>query len=275
LFDANFVVQEPKKHKPVAKNSSTYSTKPFPRIRKATIGVLRAARKKNMIHTLVEMDISKVRKTIRQLRRETKNYYSLTGYIIYCVAKTVEQNKHIHACRNRKNQMVLFDDVDVSTTIERTINGNKEVVAKIIRAANRKTVAEISEELKEEKAGDVQSAEVFRSVRLFLAIPGFIRQFIFRLLDKSPRLMKKRAGTVMVTSANMAGKGAGWGIPVATHTLNVTVGGIVDRPVLTGGNLENREHICLTLSFDHDIVDGAPAARYIRHLKRQIESAEI
>lgn len=256
-------------------NSETFTTKPFPRIRKATIGVLRAARKKNMIHSLVEFDISKARKTIRRLRRETKKYYSFTGYIIFCVARVVEQNKHIHACRNRKNQMVLFDDVDVSTTIERTIGGNKEVVARIIRAANRKTVAEISEELKEEKTDDVQSAEVFQSVRLFLAIPGFIRQFIFRLLDKSPRLMKKRAGTVMVTSANMAGKGAGWGIPVATHTFNVTIGGIVDRPVLSGGNLENREHICLTLSFDHDIVDGAPAARFIRHLKRQIESAEM
>ncbi len=256
-------------------SSETFTVKPFPRIRKATIGVLRAARKKNMIHTLVEIDISKVRKTIRRLRRETKKYYSLTGYIIYCVAQAVEQNKHIHACRNRKNQMVLFDDVDVSTTIERTIGGNKEVVAKIIRAANRKTVAEISDELKEEKAGDVQSAEVFRSVRLFLAIPGFLRQFIFSLLDKSPRLMKKRAGTVMVTSANMAGKGAGWGIPIATHTLNVTIGGIVDRLVLAEGKPENREHICLTLSFDHDIVDGAPAARFIRHLKRQIESAEM
>lgn len=255
--------------------SEIFTVKPFPRIRKATIGVLRAARKKNMIHTLVEMDISKARKAIREKRRETKNYYSLTGYIIYCVAQTVEQNKHVHACRNRKNQMVLFDDVDVSTTIERTIGGNKEVVAKIIRAANKKSVAEISEELKEEKAGDVQSAEVFRSVRLFLAIPGFLRQFIFRLLDKSPRLMKKRAGTVMVTSANMAGKGASWGIPVATHTLNVTIGGIVDRPVLCHGKPENREHICLTLSFDHDIVDGAPAARFIRHLKRQIESAEL
>lgn len=259
----------------MAGNAESFTVKPFPHIRKATIGVLRAARKKNMIHTLVELDISKARKTIHQLRRETRKYYSLTGYIIFCVARIVEQNKHIHACRNWKNQMVLFDDVDVSTTIERTIGGNKEVVAKIIRAANRKTVNEISEELKEEKVGEVQSAEVFSSVRLFLAIPGFIRQFIFRLLDKSPRLMKKRAGTVMITSANMAGKGAGWGIPIATHTLNVTIGGIVDRPVLIKGMPENHEHICLTLSFDHDIVDGAPAARFIRHLKRQIESAEI
>ena len=87
--------------------------------------------------------------------------------------------------------------------------------------------------------------------------------------------MKRKAGTVMVTSANMAGKGAGWGIPVATHTLNVTIGGIVDRLVMTDGKPENREHICLTISFDHDIVDGAPAARFIRHLKKQIESGEL
>jgi hypothetical protein len=81
----------------MAENSGTYSTKPFPPIRKATIGVLRAARKKNMIHTLVEIDISKARQAIHQMRRETKKYHSLTGYIIYCVAQAVEQNKHIHA----------------------------------------------------------------------------------------------------------------------------------------------------------------------------------
>ncbi len=79
----------------------------------------------------------------------------------------------------------------------------------------------------------------------------------------------------MVTSANMAGNGSGWGIPVASHTLNVTIGGIVDRPVLLDGQLQNRQHLCLTLSFDHDIVDGAPATRFIRQLKRQIEKNEI
>lgn len=43
----------------MADYADTFTVKPFPLIRKATIGVLRAARKKNMIHTLVEMDSSK------------------------------------------------------------------------------------------------------------------------------------------------------------------------------------------------------------------------
>ena len=75
----------------------------------------------------------------------------------------------------------------------------------------------------------------------------------------------------MVTSANMTGVGAFWGIPIASHTLNITIGGLVDRILEVNGHFENREHLCLTLSVDHDIVDGAPAARFIRYLKKVIE----
>jgi len=91
----------------MTESQNTFSTKPFPRIQKATIGVLQAARKKNMIHTLLEVDISKARKQIRKLRRETQKYYSLTGYIIYCVARAVEQYKHIHD-RASVSTMILW-----------------------------------------------------------------------------------------------------------------------------------------------------------------------
>jgi pyruvate/2-oxoglutarate dehydrogenase complex dihydrolipoamide acyltransferase (E2) component len=36
--------------------------------------------------------------------------------------------------------------------------------------------------------------------------------------------------------------------------------------------VENREYLCLTVSFDHDIVDGAPAARFIQRFKDLVES---
>ncbi|MEW5816796.1 MAG: 2-oxo acid dehydrogenase subunit E2 [Spirochaetota bacterium] len=66
----------------------------------------------------------------------------------------------------------------------------------------------------------------------------------------------------------MFGRGAGWGIPLVYHALNITVGGFVYRPCLVDGRLENREHLCVTLTFDHDIIDGAPAARFIHRLKK-------
>ncbi len=69
----------------------------------------------------------------------------------------------------------------------------------------------------------------------------------------------------------MFGTGGGWGIPVSNHTLQITLGGIATRSALINGQLENRQMLCVTISFDHDIVDGAPAARFIpRNLSKDV-----
>ena len=49
-------------------------------------------------------------------------------------------------------------------------------------------------------------------------------------------------------------------------------GSIINKPVLIDNKIENREHLCLTVSFDHDIVDGAPAARFMNDLIEEIKS---
>ena len=82
-------------------------------------------------------------------------------------------------------------------------------------------------------------------------------------------MLARMGAPIAVTSVGMfAGPGAMWGIPLAPFTLMVAVGGIVERPQLVGGQLEAREHLCLTLSVDHDLVDGAPAARFVAALRR-------
>lgn len=228
-----------------------------------------------MIHSLVEVDVSAARENLRTYRKNSRDYVSLLGYLIHCISAAVSQDRIMQAYRNWRNQLIIFDQVDVCTTMERKIENHPEVVAYIIRGANHKSASEISGEIKEEKERDARKAEVFGSMKLFLAIPSFLRQWVFRFLDRSPRVMKRRAGTIMVTSATMAGSGAGWGIPIATHTLNVTLGGIAERIVERDGRFQKRQHLCLTLSFDHDIIDGAPAARFIRELKRRVERGEM
>ncbi len=70
----------------------------------------------------------------------------------------------------------------------------------------------------------------------------------------------------------MFGKGSGWGITTAAHTLDITIGGIGEKPVFIDGNLETREYLHMTISMDHDIIDGAPATRFASRLKELIES---
>ena len=47
---------------------------------------------------------------------------------------------------------------------------------------------------------------------------------------------------------------------------------MAEKPVLNNGQLENHEFLCMTITIDHDIVDGAPAARFIQRLKEMVES---
>jgi hypothetical protein len=70
----------------------------------------------------------------------------------------------------------------------------------------------------------------------------------------------------------MFGKGSGWAIPFGLHTLDIALGGIAEKPGVVAGRIEIREYLCLTLSFDHDLIDGAPAARFTQRLKELIES---
>ena len=53
------------------------------------------------------------------------------------------------------------------------------------------------------------------------------------------------------------------------------VGTVADRPVVKSGRIEVAPIVKLSLSFDHRIVDGAPAARFLQLLKRRLESLDF
>jgi pyruvate dehydrogenase E2 component (dihydrolipoamide acetyltransferase) len=50
------------------------------------------------------------------------------------------------------------------------------------------------------------------------------------------------------------------------------VGTVVDRPVVKSGKIEVAPIMKLSLSFDHRVVDGAPAARFLQLLKSKLET---
>jgi len=64
------------------------------------------------------------------------------------------------------------------------------------------------------------------------------------------------------------------GHPSGTAHLVVTVGRVVNRPVVKDDRVVVRPMLPLTLSFDHSIVDGAPAARFAETLRGLIETGE-
>jgi pyruvate/2-oxoglutarate dehydrogenase complex dihydrolipoamide acyltransferase (E2) component len=77
---------------------------------------------------------------------------------------------------------------------------------------------------------------------------------------------------VGITAVGMFGEGAGWGIPPAAPPLMITVGGIGMKPGVVDGQIAIRDYLSLTISFDHEMIDGAPAVCFTHRLKDLIES---
>jgi pyruvate/2-oxoglutarate dehydrogenase complex dihydrolipoamide acyltransferase (E2) component len=241
--------------------------------RQLVIDGMELAARKHSIHGLVEVDITAARERLRKIKEATGESPSFTGFITYCCARAVDEDKHLHAYRDWRNRLILFDDVDVSLPVERMEAGRPVVLQTVIRAANRKTVRQIHQEIRDLQSKELGSTAWGARLRWYVLIPAFIRRMFFRIVQRAPHVIKGFNGTVLVTSVGMFGTRAGWGVPLPGHTLTVTIGGIEQKPLLRDGRLESREHLCLTVTFDHDIIDGAPAARFVRRLQELVEGA--
>jgi len=259
--------------------NGNYQIIPFPKIRRLMVDGGRMARQKHLIHGLVEMDVTDARRLIRDHKAKTGETLSFTAYIMVCLGRAVDMNKHMQAYRTWREQLVIFDDVDVNTMFEVEVrrrgavatDGHKIIRPHILRAVNKKTLRDIHEEIRAFQSEHKHGREA-NFIGWFVLLPAFIRRFFLGMLFKSPHRLKDMNGTVSLTSVGMFGNGGGWGIPVSNHTLQITLGGIAEKPAFVNDQVEKREYLCVTVSVDHDIVDGAPAARFIQRFKELIEN---
>ena len=252
-----------------------FQVMPFPRGRHDIVDALEVGVRRHMVHALLELDVTRARQLIREGEASAGERLSFTAFIVASLGRAIDADRRLHACRDWRGRLVLFDDVDVVTLVES--EAGEVAIPHVVRAANRRTVREIHDEIRRIQADPGASAQ--RSgflARLSAFTPGFLRRAFLRVLRKNPHWLKRTAGTTLVTSVGMFGMGAGWAVGIVPlHTLCLTVGGITRKPGIVDGRVEPREYLSLTASIDHDVVDGAPAARFARRLRELIEGAEV
>ena len=87
----------------------------------------------------------------------------------------------------------------------------------------------------------------------------------------NPKWIVNDGFNVIFTSVGMFGAGGGHILPYTDGSLCIGVGGITRKPGIVEDRVEPREFLSITVTFDHNITDGAPAARYAQALKELIE----
>ncbi len=225
---------------------------------------------------LFEADVTDARRKLQSYKETTGESISFTGWIAACVGKAVGENKQVHALMIGKH-FVIFDDVNINILIETVIEGHPYPVNYILKSANNKTVMEISREIRDaqmKKEEDYTEAEENRGIRVLLSAPKFLRDLLFwRKVRKNPMFIKEKMGTVALTSIGRFARSGGWAIPLGLHALNIAVGGISEKPRLVDSQVEKREYLALTVTLDHDVVDGAPATRFVARLVELLEES--
>jgi pyruvate/2-oxoglutarate dehydrogenase complex dihydrolipoamide acyltransferase (E2) component len=247
--------------------------------RRVWLNMLDLPGQKHTMFGLLEVDVTVARQLIAEHKTRTGEPLSFTGFLIACLARAVDANKEVQAYLKRRRKLVIYDDVDVAMMVEHQEGKKKVLMGHVIRTANHKTYREINDEIRAVQVAPLPAnrgmPSWFRTaVLLPWPLPQMFKAFIRWLGRRDPTFIISSGGTVSITSVGMFGEGhSGWGIyPVTTDVLGLIVGSITWKPAVVAGRIEPREILNLTVTFDHEVIDGAPAARFVHRLVELIES---
>lgn len=260
------------------KDADAFQLVHAPSSRLATMDVGRIGLEKHQIAGLLEADVTEA---TRRLSGGSAPGVGFTAWIVKAVAAAVEAEPLVHAINQRRGKQVVFKDVDVALPISRLVEGREVPLVGVVREANLKSCAEVHAEIQAMKAQPVSSQKdyVLGNAReklllgLYLRLPSVLRRAAMKALMADPFVRRRKMGTVMVTNLGEKGLPPGWILTRSIHNLSIGVGSVRQQPWVVEGEVVPRQVLKLTLQFDHDVVDGLPAARFAAALVRYLEQA--
>jgi len=183
---------------------------------------------------VMEVDVSKT----MTLRNERKVSY--TAIIVKAAAKSLVECPMINSTFEG-NRIKIFEDINLGVAVA-TENG---LVVPVIHNADKRSLEETDAIIK--KLGE--EAEQGKLAKEDLT-----------------------GGTFTVTNLGMYGVDFFLPIINPPEAAILAVGRIVEKPVVSAGKIEVRPLMILCLSYDHRIVDGSPAAKFLKKVKDCMEN---
>ena len=178
-----------------------------------------------------EVDASALREFRARVQEELGRRIPYTAIILKCVADALLEHRGLNATLEG-DEYRIYRDVNINVAVDTPYG----LVAPVLRNVDRKGLAQVADELE-----DV--AERARA--------GTLKEKDFV------------GGTFTVTNLGMLGVDGFTPIINPPQVAILGVGRMAERPVAVGGRVEVRPVMVLSLSFDHRVVDGAPAARFL------------
>jgi len=187
-------------------------------------------------HSTITMEVD-MTKAVR-LREEKAISY--TDILVKAVATALKEHPLLNSTLENE-QIKVYEDVNIGVAVAT----EKGLVVPVVHNADRKTLEEIAEVL---------------------------RQLVEK--TKLGKLAKEDLTGGTFTISNLGMYGVDVFIPIINppEAAILGVGRINEKPASVNNDIKIKPVMNLSLSFDHRIVDGAPAAQFLQKIKKILES---
>jgi pyruvate/2-oxoglutarate dehydrogenase complex dihydrolipoamide acyltransferase (E2) component len=259
-----------------------YTTIRYPAVRQFTADTGRLNYDRHFVRALLEVDVTDALQRIKKLRAPGRKV-SFLAWFIKVTADTVRLHPPVSGVHKGRSTVLSFNSVNISTVVEKAVNGVNVPLPLVLRGADRKTFYQITDEIQAAVSQPVQTEGNYvlgKSGNAFLlklaaVIPQWLRLWAMRtFILGNPQRMQNMMGTVMITSLGTVGRISGWIIPTSIHPLNLAIGSLNKKPAIHDGEIQKRDILHLTIGIDHDVIDGMPAFKFVDDLVSRLEAGE-
>ncbi len=187
----------------------------------------------------VEVDASNLVSARKQIELETNQKVSYNAFLMLAVARAFMEQPHVHIRLTEKG-LVQLEEINIGLAVD-TPRG---LMVPVIKNLSQKGLFEIDQE---------------------------IRQAVQRALEGKSLPDELTNGSFTITNLGAFGIDSFAPIINPPEIGILAVGRIAPRPFAVNGQLVVRETMILSLAFDHRLLDGAPAARFLQRVVQLIE----
>lgn len=167
-------------------------------------------------------------------------------------------------------RVVTLGHIVAGFTVERFVRTHPAVFLGTIESPDIKPLEQIMSELQQYSECSITEHPQLEIERRFSEMPWLFRRLVFWLGLNFPAFRIRHMGASFgLTSLGKYGVKALTGPCVCTSTFGV--GAVEDRPAVLNGKVIVRPTMTLSLLFDHRVIDGAAAARFLRDVKELVE----
>ncbi|HBH24952.1 MAG TPA: dehydrogenase [Cytophagales bacterium] len=250
--------------------------KAIPKSRIATFDVYEVGKTKHHISALLECDVTDSRLKLKQKKSEGKKW-SFNAWLLKVIGNTIQNYPEVAAYMASKKKLIIFDDINITMVVEKELNGEKVPIPLTIDQVNTKSVEAITMEIEVAKKQNFSTEDIVlhqksnKGERFYYLLPKFLRLFIWKYVLGHPKVAYRKMGNVVVTSVGMMGRINGWFIHSSVHPISFGIGSIMKKPWVVDDEICIREILNMTILLDHDVIDGAPMARFVQELVKNIE----